>query len=96
VDRWTAAAGTGPGEAEQAQAVLASAEAGTGPLALWQHRLTAAVGVWQQAPDIQPGRILFSHLHMLHNRLGLGIADELLTYARLAPFHTTDPARSIR
>ncbi len=96
VDRWTAAAGTGPGEAEQTRAVLASAEAGTGPLALWQRELTASLGIWRQTPDVQPGRILFSHLHMLHNRLGLGIADELLTYARLAPHHTTDPDRSLR
>jgi hypothetical protein len=31
----------------------------------------------------EPGRIVSSHAHMLHNRLGLGMLDELRTYAWL-------------
>ncbi|MFC9395532.1 thiopeptide-type bacteriocin biosynthesis protein [Streptomyces sp. NPDC057027] len=30
-----------------------------------------------------PGEVFFSHVHMLHNRLGLTVAEELQTYARL-------------
>ncbi|MFB7560617.1 thiopeptide-type bacteriocin biosynthesis protein [Streptomyces brevispora] len=30
-----------------------------------------------------PGEVFFSHVHMLHNRLGLTMAEELQTYARL-------------
>ncbi|EFL19626.1 predicted protein [Streptomyces sp. C] len=98
VDQWVAAAGTAPGEAEQERAVLAAAGSGTGPLAPWQRELTAAAAVWRATPGVEPGRLLFSHLHMLHNRLGLGIADELLTYARLAPLppHPADLPRSTR
>ncbi|AZM93690.1 thiopeptide-type bacteriocin biosynthesis protein [Streptomyces sp. W1SF4] len=98
VDQWVAAAGTAPGEAGQERAVLASAASAAGPLAAWRRELTAAAAVWRSTPGVQPGRLLFSHLHMLHNRLGLGIPDELLTYARLAPLppHPADLHRSTR
>lgn len=45
----------------------------------WQAALSSAVERWEQ-----PARIAFSHVHMLHNRLGLTTLEELRSYSLLA------------
>jgi thiopeptide-type bacteriocin biosynthesis protein len=63
---------------------IAPADVIRGPLAPWHAQFVTAVESWRRVPAVQPGRLLFSHIHMLHNRLGLNVAEELQTYARLA------------
>lgn len=63
----------------------ASAFAGLpGWLEGWTDEVGALVGTLRAAGVEVPGRVLASHVHMTHNRLGLGILDELRTYAVLA------------
>jgi hypothetical protein len=64
-----------------------------GPLASWYAAHAEATGMWADAAA-GPGRILFSHTHMLHNRLGLGVLDELATYGRLLAQMTATRART--
>jgi thiopeptide-type bacteriocin biosynthesis protein len=64
-----------------------------GPLASWYAAHAEATGVWAETAA-GPGRILFSHTHMLHNRLGLGVLDELATYGRLLAQMTANRART--
>ncbi|MGW2305334.1 thiopeptide-type bacteriocin biosynthesis protein [Streptomyces sp. NPDC001809] len=55
-----------------------------GPFAGWHARIaTHADEIRAQSPT-HPGMVLFSHAHMLHNRLGLSLLEELRTYAVLA------------
>ncbi|MFE7600434.1 thiopeptide-type bacteriocin biosynthesis protein [Streptomyces sp. NPDC057494] len=67
-----------------------------GPFAGWHARLAAHAGEIRAQSPSHPGMVLFSHAHMLHNRLGLSLLEELRTYAVLAhafpvPEHTPVP-----
>ncbi|GAA5152553.1 hypothetical protein GCM10023340_33070 [Nocardioides marinquilinus] len=56
-----------------------------GPFAPWHEAVRGLVDdVRALAPERHPGEIVSSQVHMTHNRLGLGILDELRTYALLA------------
>jgi hypothetical protein len=57
---------------------------GHGPFTPWHHALRGLVAAVSAALPVHPGRIVFSHVHMFHNRLGLTLAEELRTYAWLA------------
>ncbi|WP_420707689.1 thiopeptide-type bacteriocin biosynthesis protein [Streptomyces sp. ATexAB-D23] len=55
-----------------------------GPFASWHTLLCdLADRVRTEGTVEHPGEVFFSHVHMLHNRLGLTMAEELQTYARL-------------
>ncbi|MDH6129999.1 lantibiotic dehydratase C-terminal domain-containing protein [Kitasatospora sp. GP82] len=60
-----------------------------GPLSGWRDGLRDAVAQWRRSADRDAARIAFSHVHMLHNRLGLSTLEELRTYAVLA--HRSTP-----
>ncbi|MFD7862467.1 thiopeptide-type bacteriocin biosynthesis protein [Streptomyces sp. NPDC057682] len=55
-----------------------------GPFGPW-HTLLADLAdrIRAEGTVEHPGEVFFSHVHMLHNRLGLTMAEELQTYARL-------------
>ncbi|WP_055547089.1 thiopeptide-type bacteriocin biosynthesis protein [Streptomyces kanamyceticus] len=55
-----------------------------GPFGSWHTGLGDLVGEIRATTQVHPGQILFSHVHMLHNRLGRSLFDELRTYAWLA------------
>ncbi|WP_394426101.1 thiopeptide-type bacteriocin biosynthesis protein [Streptomyces sp. SGAir0957] len=64
-----------------------------GPFAAWHTALAAHASDIRRTSPTHPGMILFSHAHMLHNRLGLSLLEELRTYAWLAHvFPVTTPA----
>jgi thiopeptide-type bacteriocin biosynthesis protein len=51
----------------------------------WHDAVSGLVAdVRTRTPERHPGEIVSSQVHMTHNRLGLGILDELRTYALLA------------
>lgn len=54
-----------------------------GPLAAWRGAVEALAGALRPAGTVHPGGVLSSHVHMLHNRLGLGLVEEMRTYAAL-------------
>ncbi|MFF0272824.1 thiopeptide-type bacteriocin biosynthesis protein [Streptomyces sp. NPDC004330] len=55
-----------------------------GPFAGWHARIAAHADAIRAQSPTHPGMVLFSHAHMLHNRLGLSLLEELRTYAVLA------------
>ncbi|MFE0171095.1 thiopeptide-type bacteriocin biosynthesis protein [Streptomyces sp. NPDC059002] len=55
-----------------------------GPFASWHAALGDLVGEIRRTTAVHPAQIVFSHVHMLHNRLGRSLFDELRTYAWLA------------
>ncbi|MYS90140.1 MULTISPECIES: thiopeptide-type bacteriocin biosynthesis protein [Streptomyces] len=55
-----------------------------GPFTDWYEALTAHAAEIRRQSPVHPGMILFSHAHMLHNRLGLSMLEELRTYAWLS------------
>ncbi|MFJ2061139.1 thiopeptide-type bacteriocin biosynthesis protein [Streptomyces sp. NPDC087908] len=55
-----------------------------GPFAGWHARVAAHADEIRAQSPTHPGMVLFSHAHMLHNRLGLSLLEELRTYAVLA------------
>ncbi|MFD5948175.1 thiopeptide-type bacteriocin biosynthesis protein [Streptomyces collinus] len=55
-----------------------------GPFTGWHEALTAHAAEIRRHSPVHPGMILFSHAHMLHNRLGLSLLEELRTYAWLS------------
>ncbi|MEV6783399.1 thiopeptide-type bacteriocin biosynthesis protein [Streptomyces sp. NPDC051098] len=61
-----------------------AAPADHGPFAGWHSALVSLKDLIEEKSPTHPGMILFSHAHMLHNRLGLSLLDELRTYAWLA------------
>ncbi|MFJ3104739.1 thiopeptide-type bacteriocin biosynthesis protein [Streptomyces sp. NPDC086835] len=66
-----------------------------GPFARWHDGLAALTADLREKSATHPGMVLFSHAHMLHNRLGLSLLEELRTYAWLAhvfPVADTDGA----
>lgn len=54
-----------------------------GPLRPFALAVRQHVALARSATDQEPGRLLFSHVHMLHNRLGLQPVHEVQTYSRL-------------
>ncbi|MFP8943259.1 thiopeptide-type bacteriocin biosynthesis protein [Streptomyces fenghuangensis] len=54
-----------------------------GPFTGWHRALAAHAREVRRGTGTHPGRVLFSHVHMFHNRLGLNLVEELQTYARL-------------
>jgi hypothetical protein len=59
----------------------------SGPARTWADQLAAAVPEWRRRSTTLPAEaILSSHLHMLLNRLGLGMAAELHVTGVLAEF----------
>ncbi|MFF1406361.1 thiopeptide-type bacteriocin biosynthesis protein [Streptomyces sp. NPDC058294] len=97
IEQATARAGDLTTLPEQTQLRLAQyleAPEPAGPLAAWAQALADAAGVWERAPRLAPGRVLFSHVHMLHNRLGLGVLDELATHGRLSAALSADPTQA--
>ncbi|MFF9349106.1 thiopeptide-type bacteriocin biosynthesis protein [Streptomyces sp. NPDC014734] len=55
-----------------------------GPFQGWHTALAGLAGEISRTTPVHPGQILFSHVHMFHNRLGRSLFDELRTYAWLA------------
>ncbi|CAL9411136.1 thiopeptide-type bacteriocin biosynthesis protein [Streptomyces althioticus] len=55
-----------------------------GPFAVWHEALAAHADAVRGHSATHPGMVLFSHAHMLHNRLGLSLLEELRTYAWLS------------
>ncbi|MFG2666387.1 thiopeptide-type bacteriocin biosynthesis protein [Streptomyces sp. NPDC048387] len=77
--------------------LVARATSSPGPLRAWRTALARAVAGPLGAEGTYTARIVFSHVHMLHNRLGLGTLDELRSYLLLArqsgaPAQVTAPA----
>jgi hypothetical protein len=70
-------------------AALASPR-GLGPLRPWVDGLVAAVPGWRETAVGSAG-ILWSHLHMVHNRLGVSIEDEAAHYAVLDALDPVSP-----
>jgi thiopeptide-type bacteriocin biosynthesis protein len=99
--RWTAAGGT-PVDRERHEAECLAAATrlaaspgrlldliarASGPAQTWADQLAAAVPEWRRRSATLPAEpILSSHLHMLLNRLGLGMAAELHVTGVLAEF----------
>jgi hypothetical protein len=55
------------------------------PVQRWVWRLEQAMVNWEAAlPPAEVDRILHAHLHLLHNRLGLGVVHECNHYVALA------------
>ncbi|TFE24692.1 hypothetical protein E0F15_21075 [Frankia sp. B2] len=61
-----------------------------GAFALWHRLLTELADTVRATGTTHPGRIVLSHVHMFHNRLGLSLVDELQTYARLVRLFPLD------
>ncbi|MFJ6805112.1 thiopeptide-type bacteriocin biosynthesis protein [Streptomyces anulatus] len=55
-----------------------------GPLAPWRTALTGLSDRIRRQTPLHPAQVTISHVHMLHNRLGLRTVEEYQTYARLA------------
>lgn len=63
-----------------------------GPLAPWQAALTGLSDRIRRETPLHPAQVTVSHVHMLHNRLGLRAVEEYQTYARLARLFPVRPA----
>ncbi|MFE1365457.1 thiopeptide-type bacteriocin biosynthesis protein [Streptomyces anulatus] len=62
-----------------------------GPLAPWQTALTGLSDRIRRQTPLHPAQVTISHVHMLHNRLGLRTVEEYQTYARLARLFPVRP-----
>lgn len=71
-------------QAGAAGAARAADPDGHGAFGGWHEALAALTGQVRQAGRDHPGRIVSSHVHMFHNRLGLSLPEELRSYAWLA------------
>ncbi len=64
------------------------AQAKQGPVGAWALAINEAVPVWRDLPEppVRPNLIsvLISHVHMLHNRLGLIAHEEMFSYVSLS------------
>lgn len=66
-------------------------------LAPWHAGLVDLANAFGDTGPVHPGAVIASHVHMLHNRLGLGLVEEMRTYAWLAatsppvPHHLPGP-----
>lgn len=65
------------------------------PMAPWQQGLRQAVRTWRETSPLPAARLVLSHVHMLHNRLGLSVTEEMRSYALLTP-PTNTPATAAR
>ncbi|MEU0196512.1 thiopeptide-type bacteriocin biosynthesis protein [Streptomyces afghaniensis] len=54
-----------------------------GPFGHWHSAIGDLCHELRHRTSMHPGQVVFSHVHMLHNRLGLSLFDELRTYAWL-------------
>ncbi|WP_371625663.1 thiopeptide-type bacteriocin biosynthesis protein [Streptomyces sp. NBC_01116] len=63
-----------------------------GPLVPWQEALTGLSDRIRRETPLHPAQVTISHVHMLHNRLGLRTVEEYQTYARLARLFPVPPA----
>jgi hypothetical protein len=64
------------------------------PVRRWVNRLESAMTLWRRAVgEEEAQRILHAHIHMLHNRLGLSVAQECRHYRALAE-SLSDPERN--
>lgn len=64
-----------------------------GPFAPLHSGIAELVGEVRATTSTHPGQIVSSHVHMLHNRFGLSMGEELRTYAWLASvFPVRNPA----
>lgn len=57
----------------------------------WESAVADLVARVEVAGLAMPGAVVSSHVHMTHNRLGLGILDELLSYVLLSRAYPVDP-----
>lgn len=64
-----------------------------GPFGVWHTAIVDLVAEIPRQPSTPAGQIVSSHVHMLHNRLGLSLFDELRTYAWLADAFPAPGAR---
>ncbi len=64
-----------------------------GPLAPWQTALTGLSDRIRRQTPLHPAQVTISHVHMLHNRLGLRTVEEYQTYARLARLFPARPPK---
>ncbi|MCE7080565.1 thiopeptide-type bacteriocin biosynthesis protein [Streptomyces sp. ST2-7A] len=91
VDRLCGAAVTA--ERERPRPAPAGDPGDRSPLTPWYRALVSLVRAARELSPGHPGQLVSSHVHMLHNRLGLGMAEELQTYARSAQmFPSPTPA----
>ena len=58
---------------DQAPATTMIAPEAHGPFTAWHEALAAHAADIRRTSPVHPGMILFSHAHMLHNRLGLSL-----------------------
>lgn len=65
-----------------------------GPLRAWRDSLAENVVERHDPADPRTARVVFSHVHMLHNRLGLSTLDELRGYLLLAGSASLSPSAS--
>ncbi len=71
------------------QSLVLFRQAERGPLKAWTHAIRRAVPAWRESLPLPEGRatalsVLSSHVHMVHNRLGLVPHEEMFSYISLA------------
>lgn len=83
---WQSSAATGGGTATTTIAPPGLLDARTpAPVRRWVEHLHPAMAAWRMAvSEDRADRILGAHIHMLHNRLGLSVSQELSHYLALA------------
>lgn len=75
----------GPGGAESASLPERPEGRIPAPVQRWADQLQAAMAIWRaETTEDKAERLLHSHVHMLHNRLGLSIGQERNHYLVLA------------
>ncbi|MET8626669.1 thiopeptide-type bacteriocin biosynthesis protein [Kitasatospora sp. NPDC004669] len=70
--------------------------AGNGTVRRWADGLGTTMRRWRTTPGIEAESVLFSHIHMLHNRLGTAARAELLCYAVLHDVLSSEIRKSNR
>lgn len=83
---WQAWAAAGGGLSEHALPMLPAGVDGPAPppVRRWVERLGGAMAMWEASlPPAEVERILHAHVHLLHNRLGLGVVHEYNHYRAL-------------
>lgn len=68
-----------------------------GPFGHWHSAIADLCHELRHRTSMHPGQVVFSHVHMFHNRLGLSLFDELRTYAWLTDtFPASEPSEQGR